>query len=101
MKTQMDRPNGHVTWRELIISAMDLHGETWLDVVHCTLADADLDVEFYCGLGDTEGKPFTLWTANRVYFPSCYDGAEAAASVPRSPADPFSASEATHHVGGG
>ncbi len=84
------------TWRELILSEMEDRGETWADVVHCTLYDEILDVEFDDGFGATEGKPFTLWTTNRVYFPRCYDGAEGVASVPRNPCN-----EVTEHIGGG
>lgn len=84
------------TWRELIASEMEAHGETWADVVACTLDDAGLDVEFDNGFGGVRGAPFTLWTARRVYFPATYDGGEWAASVPREPCD-----EVSHHVGGG
>lgn len=42
------------------------------------------------------GWLFTIWTADRVYFPACYDGAEWIASVPRHPC-----AEAVEHVGGG
>ena len=33
----------------------------------------------------SEGKPFTIWTANTVYFPVVYDGAEWVGSVSRNP----------------
>lgn len=83
------------TWREEISAEMEKHGETWADVLACTLTDAELDRRFYAGFGGTNGTPFTLWTARRVYFPACYDGGEWAASVPRHPCG-----EATEHVGG-
>jgi len=83
------------TWREEIGSEMEKRGETWADVVACTLTDAELDRRFYAGFGGINGTPFTLWTARRVYFPGCYDGGEWVASVPRHPCG-----EATGHVGG-
>lgn len=72
-------------WKELIQYKMELQGETFEDVVECTLTDEDLMVEFYSGHGMSEGKPFTLWTTNRVYFPVVYDGAEWVESVSRNP----------------
>lgn len=93
------------TWRQLIGYAMQAAedpewdrgtGETWDDVVRCTLTDAELDTEFDEGYGGTEGKPFTLWTGKYVYFPVCYDGAESVGFVPRHPCD-----TATRHWGGG
>lgn len=83
------------TWRIEIESEMRKRGETWADVVGCTLNAAGLDAEFEDFSGGTEGAPFTLWTSGRVYFPGCYDGAEWADSVPRNPCD-----EVTEHVGG-
>ena len=82
------------TWREEIEIEMRKRGETWADVVGCTLDDAGLDAEFHDGYGAQNGAAFTLWTSGRVYFPASYDGAEWVASVPRSPCD-----EATEHVG--
>jgi len=84
------------TWRELITLEMEEQGEIWADVVHCTLPDIGLDAEFDDGYGGEQGKPFTMWTANRVYFPATYDGSEWVASVARNPCD-----EVTQHVGGG
>jgi len=82
------------TWRKLIAIAMESpkdpgwdrgSGETWANVVACTLTDDELDAEFCDGYGSTNGKPFTLWTANRVYFPIKYDGSEFVAHVARNP----------------
>ena len=81
------------TWRELIGYCLKDFNETWGDVVKCTLTDAELNKEFNAGFGRIEGAPFTLWTVNRVYFPTAYDGAEGVNSVPRSPCD-----EKTPHV---
>lgn len=85
-----------VTWRELITEAMKDYGHSWSDVVSLTLSDEDLDRKFDCGYGGVEGVPFTVWTADRVYFPRCYDGAEGVASVARNPDG-----KPTQHVGGG
>lgn len=84
------------TWHELISDKMEYFGEAWGEVVHCTLTEAEMHEEFDDGYGLAEGKPFTLWTAKRVYFPGCYDGLEFVASVPRNPCD-----EETEHIGGG
>ena len=83
------------TWRNLITDEMKERGESWEDVVACTLTDEELDAEFDDGLGLIEGKSFTLWTKKRVYFPWAYDGSEYCGSAPRDPCD-----EATRHVGG-
>lgn len=85
------------TWRVKIAQEMESRRESWADVESCTLTDDDLDVEFDCGYyGSTGGKPFTLWTKNRVYYPVMYDGDEWCESVPRNPCD-----EAKRHSGGG
>lgn len=84
------------SWRRDITSALGLNGETWDDVVGCTLDDAGLDREFYGGYGLIEGAPFTLWTKRRVYFPASYDGLEWVSSVSRKPDG-----KPTHHVGDG
>ena len=83
------------TWRELITDAF-AEGDTWDTVVSCTLSSDGLDKEFEEGFGAIEGAAFTLWTAKRVYFPVCYDGAEWVGSVSREPDG-----VATAHVGGG
>jgi len=82
------------SWRQLITKAMARYNESWNDVEACTLDDASLDVRFDAGYGTPKGKPFTLWTSNRVYFPVTYDGAEWVSSVPRNPC-----AESIHHVG--
>ena len=83
------------TWRQLLVLAMREHGEDWVDVESFTMSGAERDARFSQSSGRPEGKPFTLWTRTRVYFPACYDGTEWVASVPRNPCD-----EATEHVGG-
>lgn len=82
-------------WKELIQHEMKKQGETFEDVVECTLTDEELMVEFYDGFGCSEGAPFTLWTTNRVYFPIVYDGAEWVGSVSRNPDG-----KPTRHFGG-
>lgn len=85
-----------VTWRQKISERMAGNGESFDDMVRCTLSDAELDTRFDDGFGSNEGKSFTLWTKARVYFPTDYDGLEGVRSVPRDPCD-----EATMHIGGG
>lgn len=84
------------TWRKEITELLEINGESWADVEHHTLTEEELDMEFYSEYGTESGKPFTLWTKDRVYFPACYDGSEWVASVPRNPCD-----EITRHIGGG
>ena len=60
-----------------------------------TPSDLDLDKEFDCGYGGVEGKPFTAWSDDTVYFPLCYDGAEWIGSAPRNPCE-----KALGHQGG-
>jgi hypothetical protein len=83
------------TWRTLIENAMKRNGEAFADAVFCTLKDNELDVLFDAGYGNYEGKAFTLWTRDSVYFPTTYDGKSTVASVPRNPCE-----IATLHVGG-
>ena len=82
-------------WKELIQEEMKQQGETFEDVVECTLNDKELVVEFDSGYGGSEGAPFTLWTTHRVYFPVVYDGAEWVGSVSRNPDG-----KPTYHLGG-
>lgn len=84
------------TWKELITTELTNQGETWQDVKSCTLTESELHIEFDDGYGGVEGKPFTLWTRKRVYFPICYDGAEWCASVSR-----IINKTPTDHLGGG
>ena len=78
------------TWAHKIKAAA---GED--EIISCTLSDSELNVEFDCDYGHGEGKPFTAWSENYVYFPVVYDGAEWVERVPRNPCN-----EATEHVGG-
>ena len=83
------------TWKEQILHEMKIVGETFQDVVSCTLTDEQLLKEFDSGFGSSQGLAFTLWTSNRVYFPAVWDGAEWVRSVSRNPDG-----KPTEHVGG-
>lgn len=87
--------NNLTNWRDELKATMSTFGETLADIVSCTLTEAELGVEFDGGYGGHNGKAFTCWTTNRVYFPVVYDGAEWVGSVPRNPNG-----EATRHQGG-
>ena len=82
-------------WKALITFEMEMEDESWDNVVSCTLTEEELREYFDNGFGGEEGKPFTLWTKTRVYFPVCYDGKEWVSSVSRNPDG-----EPTHHIGG-
>ena len=83
------------SWRTMITEEMAKHGETWNDVVACTLTEKELDRQFDDDYGAAKGKWFTLWTTHRVYFPAVYDGLEWCDSVSRNPDG-----KPTGHVGG-
>ena len=85
-----------ISWREAIRVAMIRAGESEVDLVATTLTAEEWDLRFDDDFGAEEGRPFTLWTKKRVYFPACYDGSEWVESVPRDPSD-----EKTCHLGGG
>lgn len=82
-------------WRKAITEALKDNGEAWSDVIACTLTPDQRDIEFSADYGTSEGKPFTAWTKNYVYFPAVYDGSEWVESVPRNPCDVVK-----EHVGG-
>ena len=83
-------------WKKLIEYEMASQGESFEDVVECTLTEEQLLVQFDAGYGGIEGEHFTLWTTNRVYFPAVYDGSEWVGSVSRNPDG-----KPTYHLGGG
>lgn len=86
----------NTTWRKEITSAMQCNnGDNWQNKIHTTLSEEELDEQFYAGYGSPEGRPFTFWTRDWVYFPTVYDGAEGVSCVPRHPSD-----YVTGHVGG-
>lgn len=82
------------TWRAQLVFAVQERNDGPL--IACTLSEKELDAPFDDGHGSAEGKPFTAWTENWVFFPVCYDGAEWVGSAPRHPC-----ALATEHQGGG
>lgn len=83
-------------WKELIIECMSKVGETLEDIESNTMSEKQMVRKFDSGWGATNGKPFTIWTKNRVYFPACYDGSEWVSFVSRNPDG-----KPTDHQGGG
>lgn len=84
------------SWAKMLQAALASHGETIADIAACTLTGEEILAEFDSGHGSIEGKPFTVWTRRRVYFPVAYDGAEWVGSVARHPDG-----KPTEHQGGG
>lgn len=84
------------SWREMLTYEMKSRGEALSDLEANTLTEEEMDVKFDSGYGNTEGLPFTAWSAKTVYFPVCYDGAECVGSVSRHPDG-----KPTSHQGGG
>ena len=82
--------------KKLISKEMANRGESFDDVESNTLTDDEMLIHFNKGYGSTDGKPFTVWTKNTVYFPLCYDGSEWVGSVSRNPDG-----KPTDHQGGG
>jgi hypothetical protein len=82
------------TWKELLESAFKITGDS-LDEVVCTLSKDELQIEFDDSHGMPEGKPFTAWSRNYVYFPACYDSKEWIDWVSRNPDN-----KPTEHIGG-
>jgi len=78
-------------WKELIKEAANSE-----EIIACTLNDEELEECFDTGFGGHEGKPFTAWSENYVYFPVVYDGAEWVGRAPRNPCN-----NSTDHQGGG
>ncbi|MBL4940366.1 MAG: hypothetical protein JKY81_01735 [Colwellia sp.] len=81
-------------WMNLIEQEMDDRGDKG-PIIHNSLTDNEMLVEFNDGYGGSEGIPFTAWTDARVYFPVVYDGSEWVGSAPRNPNN-----EETPHIGG-
>ena len=83
-------------WEVLLGEALSERGESFDDIEASTLSDDELVRIFDSGYGGVKGVPFTVWTANTVYFPICYDGAEWVGAVSRNPDG-----KPTEHQGGG
>ena len=84
------------TWKEQIKGEMKFYGESLSDIVSSTISEDEMNREFNNSYGIVKGISFTVWTANRVYFPADYDGSEWCASVSRNPDG-----KPTAHIGGG
>ena len=82
-------------WYKMLEEAMSSDKESISNMI-CTLTEEELKEEFNAGFGGTEGKSFTAWGKNWVYFPICYDGAEWVGQAPRHPCD-----ISMNHQGGG
>lgn len=85
----------NTTWRGALAIAMRVHGDPG-PVIAFAPSEAEFDIKFDADLGDTDGPHVLAWTADRVYFPVKYDGAEWMGSAPRNPV-PYG----QQHVGGG
>lgn len=70
------------TWREQIEDLAQ--GD---EIISCTLSDEELSEVFDAGYGTAEGRPFTAWSYEWVYFPAEYDGSEYVARAPRNPCE--------------
>jgi len=81
------------TWRVMLEVECGKRGDK-LSELQMTLTEEELDVEFDISFGLKEGKPFTAWSKDWVYFPVQYDGSEWVTSVPRNPCE-----YKTEHVG--
>lgn len=82
-------------WKTLIEEAMSLRGEVLAELISNTLTDDEMVEMFHDGFGSSQGKSFTAWTENTVYFPLVYDGSEWVGSVSRHPNG-----QPTEHQGG-
>lgn len=74
-------------WAELIKQEMKAKHDN-SPTIHAVIDGGNpesFNENFDDGFGGTEGKRFTLWTEERVYFPVCYDGSEWVGSAPRNP----------------
>jgi len=90
----MNNPDDFTCWASLLIEEVADQKDPG-PIIFCTLSDEEMKEVFDSGYGGTQGKPFTAWTENRVYFPVMYDGSEWVGSAPRNPCE-----ERTHHQGG-
>ncbi len=76
------------TWRQALARELKRHNDNWSHVLGSPGAkDEDLDKSI------TEQISFTIWTADRIYFPYYLSGDDPATvttgvkSVPRNPCD--------------
>jgi hypothetical protein len=83
------------TWNKELKQAFENSGDDFSKMI-INITDEELNLEFDCDYGGTEGVAFTAWGEKYVYFPIQYDGSEWVGSAPRNPCD-----EKTGHQGGG
>ena len=75
-----------MSWKEAIEIEMEVHADSWENGESVVVRDGgDIETRFDSSEGKTEGKPFCVWTRDRVYFPLTYNGMEAVGSVSRNP----------------
>lgn len=65
------------TIREIIAAHMREYHEDWSDVEAHTLTEKEMD--------SIHAESFTVWTPDRVYFPTIGDMSHGCTSVPRHP----------------
>lgn len=86
----------NTTWKKEIEYNMKQNADSFENVISGTLSEEELNEEFYDGCKEWNvGRPFSLWTKKRVYFPASNGGSEWADSVSREPDN-----VPTHHIGG-
>jgi len=100
--SRIDYFDSEGTLRKLVLDGLEKYGERPDDVEKIVIGSpdeykrdavetqeaelADLDAyEGDTGYGGEELPDVYVWTAERVYFKTVYDGAEGVKSVPRSP----------------
>lgn len=114
-QTPEERETDHVrimnsieTIRQEVETEMEKYAETWVDVVKVA-CPRNVETSWMSPRGEnvngvgryandepeydednsraSSHVPFTIWTANRVYFPLTYDGWDSVGSAPRQPSD--------------
>ena len=69
-------------WREVIDEEMARCGDSWENVVQRNMTDEELDANM---TGDSPPDAWTIWTHERVYFPTVNDSRYGINSAPRNP----------------
>jgi hypothetical protein len=72
------------TWYELLQLTCAVTGER-VEGLICTLSDMEMRLSFDAGYTGTNGKPFTAWGQNYVYFPLSFDRMQWVGYAPRNP----------------
>ena len=72
-------------WEKMLTSALEHNGESWDDVLHCTISEVERARMFDPGFGSADGASFTLWTKDWVYSDHEYDGSQWVDEVRRNP----------------